>query len=123
MDNSTSKWVDFINTLYPPSQERKDRFAEEYELTHAMLGLAGETGEVIDLIKKNLAYGKELDKEKLTLEMGDLFHYFMRIACLTGLSLDDIIEGNLKKLSARFPNGYTNTDAINKTENKKGQST
>jgi NTP pyrophosphatase (non-canonical NTP hydrolase) len=113
-----TKFLNFINGLYPFLPERQQRFSENFELTHAVLGLAGETGEVVDIIKKDLAYGKPQNKEKLTEEMGDLFHYFMRVADLSGISFDEIVENNMSKLSKRYPNGYTNSDAINKTETK-----
>ena len=117
-DQSIEVYLDFINKLYPEMSDRTARFAENAELTHALLGLSGETGEVVDLIKKHLAYGKDLDKAKLTLELGDLFHYFCRVVFLSGLSLDDVITGNYLKLQKRFPNGFTNKDAIEQTENK-----
>jgi NTP pyrophosphatase (non-canonical NTP hydrolase) len=101
-----------IRELYPEQPERANRFFNESELIHAALGLSGESGEVVDIIKKHVAYGKDLDRCKLVLELGDLFHYMVRIMDLTGVTLDEVRDGNLAKLRARYPNGYNNADAI-----------
>jgi NTP pyrophosphatase (non-canonical NTP hydrolase) len=70
------------------------------------LGLAGEAGEVIELIKKHLYHGKELDKDALIKELGDVMWYVAAICSQVGLSLEDVAERNVAKLSARYPNGF-----------------
>ncbi len=89
-----------------------DTFRDNTELIHAALGLAGESGEVVDIIKKHVAYDRNLDIKALFLELGDVFHYLCRIMELTGLNLDEVRDGNMEKLKKRFPNGYNNHDAI-----------
>lgn len=111
-------WEDYIDTLYPRQPDRFERFKVHTELLHACLGVAGESGEVIDIIKKHAAYGKPLDQGKLVDELGDLLHYIFRVMHLTGITFDRVIEGNHAKLSKRFPKGYSDSDAINKTETK-----
>jgi NTP pyrophosphatase (non-canonical NTP hydrolase) len=105
-----------IRDFYVDLPDRQERFKNNTELLHACLGLSGETGEVIDIIKKHLAYGKTLDMDKLEEELGDVIHYLSRVADLTGLTLQDMMDNNLKKLKKRYPSGYTNQDAINQTE-------
>jgi len=105
-----------LRKFYEELLDRKLRFSQNVELLHACLGLSGEAGEVIDIIKKHLAYGKELDNERLVLELGDCLHYLCRIIDLSGFTLQEVMDGNIKKLNKRFPNGYTNKDAINQTE-------
>lgn len=70
------------------------------------LGLAGEAGEVIELIKKSLYHGKDLDKSALSKELGDVLWYIAAICEQTGISLDDVAEQNVAKLANRYPNGF-----------------
>lgn len=100
------------------SEERSKRYAFNPNSVHAMLGLASEVGEVISIISKTLAYGKDLDMDKLKEELGDLKHFVSRLIDIYGFDESDIEQSNLDKLRKRFPNGYTNQDAINKTETK-----
>lgn len=65
------------------------------------LGLAGESGEVVDLLKK-VIHGKELDRSKLVDEMGDVLWYFTLICNVTGLSFDEIMKHNMNKLNERY---------------------
>lgn len=77
-----------------------------YRIVYPTLGLAGETGEVIEKIKKIVRdkQGKvsEEDKELLTLELGDVLWYLTQIASDLGIELEDIAKKNIKKLYSRF---------------------
>lgn len=66
----------------------------------AVLGLAGETGEAIDLIKKHIRDGAH-PGEKLKLELGDVLHYLTVIAGSYGWTLDDLVVANMHKLKIR----------------------
>ena len=63
-------------------------------LSCAGIGVAGEAGEVADVIKKHLHHGAALDETKLRKELGD------------------IAAGNVEKLRARYPEGFTTADSI-----------
>lgn len=63
-------------------------------------GLAGEAGEVVELLKKHVRDGK-LDVDELALELGDVLYYLTRIGQEFGLSLAEIKERNQLKLIAR----------------------
>ena len=106
----------FYKMNYEELQQRTQRFIDNVELTHALLGLTGEVGEVTDIIKKYLAYGKAVDRTKLLEELGDVMHYLCRVIDLTGFSAYDVEANNLAKLNKRFANGYTNKDAIAQSE-------
>ena len=71
-------------------------------------GLMGETGEVIDCLKKILFHGHdlELNQDKLKFELGDCLWYIATLANTTGLKLEDIAIANIEKLKARYPNGF-----------------
>ena len=66
----------------------------------------------MDIIKKKLVYGQEVDEFKLKEELGDLFHYMTQLMNVYGFTLDDIMKCNMTKLRKRYPNGYNNHDAI-----------
>jgi NTP pyrophosphatase (non-canonical NTP hydrolase) len=90
-----------------------------WNMGHAALGIAGESGEVVDLIKKTFANGKPLDLNKLKHEMGDLFFYFTALCNVTGINLIEIIAANTEKLSARYPNGYSDVAAQQRADEAK----
>lgn len=88
-------------TLLNPALTEKD------VLMNALMGLCGESGEAIDLMKKHLYQGHDLDKEKLVKELGDIAWYLAEAA--TGLSIDlsEVLQRNLDKLHARYPQGFS----------------
>ena len=73
----------------------------------ACLGLAGELGEVIDLVKKAYFQGHDLDREKTKEELGDALWYFAELATALNMDMDDIADLNIEKLKKRYPNGFT----------------
>lgn len=75
-------------------------------MLNGVMGLNGEAGECIDLVKKHLFQGKPLDKEHLAKELGDVAWYLAVTAQSIGYGLDDIFKMNIKKLEARYPNGF-----------------
>lgn len=75
-------------------------------LINGVMGLCGESGEAIDIVKKWLAQGHELDKEKLAKELGDICWYLAETATALDLSLEDIMAANIEKLKRRYPDGF-----------------
>lgn len=71
------------------------------ELAVMVFGLAGEVGEVIEPIKKELRGDGPLDKNALTLELGDVLHYLSRIAARYGILMSDVMRANVEKIEAR----------------------
>ena len=78
-----------------------DGFRERLAL--AGLGLGGESGEVEDHVKKVLFHAKEMDRDELVIEMGDVLWYFALLADLYNITLQEILETNVHKLVLRFP--------------------
>ncbi len=76
-------------------------------LLDAAAGLAEEGGEVLGLVRKHLFMGHPLDRERLAAELGDALWCLAMTARAAGLTLDDVAEGNLAKLRARYPEGYS----------------
>jgi NTP pyrophosphatase (non-canonical NTP hydrolase) len=86
------------------------------KLTLGALGLAGETGEVIDLIKKYVFQGHEIDQEKFRDELGDVLWYFMLICHTVGCSLEEVMVGNVEKLQRRYPHGFEAERSVHRQE-------
>ena len=75
-------------------------------LINGVMGLCGESGEAIDIVKKHLAQGHELDKEHLIKEMGDVAWYLAELATVLDISLEEVLERNIEKLKKRYPEGF-----------------
>lgn len=84
------------------------------ELMHAMLGITSEAGEVADQFKRHLIYGKELDEINLMEEIGDLFWYCAILSKHLDISFETIMERNIAKLRARYPDKFTKDSAIHR---------
>lgn len=88
----------------------------ELMLMWCALGLGGEAGEVLDILKKTICHqhGDVLSAEsciKVRDELGDLMWYVASIATLMDISLDAIMERNVAKLKQRYPDGYSSADS------------
>ncbi|GER89584.1 MazG family protein [Dictyobacter vulcani] len=70
------------------------------------LGIAGESGEIVDLLKKVLYHSHDLDTNDLCKELGDLLWYMTVLSESVGLTLDDIMQANVAKLRQRYPDGF-----------------
>ena len=75
-------------------------------LINSVMGLCGESGEAIDIVKKWLAQGHELDKERLAKGLGDVAWYLAEAATALEIPLESIFQGNLEKLKKRCPEGF-----------------
>lgn len=75
----------------------------------AAAGLAEEAGEILGLVRKHAYQSRELDGEQLKIELGDALWCLAMTATSAGLTLDDVAAANVAKLSARYPQGYSDT--------------
>ena len=75
-------------------------------LINGVMGLCGESGEAIDIVKKHLAQGHPLDREGLIKELGDVAWYLAETAYALDVSLDEVFQRNIDKLKARYPEGF-----------------
>lgn len=75
-------------------------------LLNGLMGLNGEAGEAIDILKKYLFQGHELDREHLAKELGDVCWYIALTADALEYSLEEIFEMNIDKLRTRYPDGF-----------------
>ena len=92
---------------------------EMYRILHAAMGLVTEAGEVLDMLKKHIYYGRDLDLVNIEEELGDLNWYqSIMIDALNKLGhetdLDTILDKNVKKLQKRYVGSFTSDKAINR---------
>lgn len=85
-------------------------------LINGVMGLCGESGEAIDLVKKHLAQGHELNKEQLAKELGDIAWYLAETATAIGYPLEEILQMNIDKLKKRYPEGFAVERSVNRNE-------
>lgn len=76
------------------------------QLLNGALGFTGEAGEVSDLIKNGIFHEKDIDLEHLKKELGDCAWYLAMICDACGFTLDDVMQTNIDKLKARYPQGF-----------------
>lgn len=76
------------------------------QLENGLMGLNGESGECIDLLKKYLFQGHELDYTHVAKELGDVAWYLAISAYAIGYDLEDILQMNIDKLKERYPDGF-----------------
>lgn len=82
------------------------------ELVHAAMGMATEAAEFTDALKKHLMYGKPLDRVNLAEEVADCLWYCALAANTLGVKLEDIMQTNIDKLKARYPEKFTEANAL-----------
>ncbi len=93
-----------------PKLDKKD------VLINGVMGLCGESGEVIDLVKKHLAQGHDLDREKMIDELGDVAWYIAETATALGADLEEVFSRNIEKLKKRYPEGFDSSLSIHRAE-------
>lgn len=76
-------------------------------LVNSVMGLCGESGEASEVIKKHLFHHHELNKEEFIKELGDVCWYLAEAASAIDVSLEQIMQSNIDKLKARYPDGFS----------------
>ena len=117
--NFDSKYVKFVNQV--TSEESKNGVAfvnrirdlEEnsdiHRLLTAAVGMSAEGGEFLEIVKKMIFQGKPYTEENvrhLKIELGDVLWYVAQACMALDISLDEITDMNIDKLSKRFPDGH-----------------
>lgn len=98
-------------TLLNPALTEKD------VLMNALMGLCGESGEAIDLMKKHLYQGHALNRDELIKELGDIAWYLAEAATGLKIDLEEVFQRNLDKLHARYPKGFD----TNRSQNREAE--
>ena len=87
---------------------------EEIMLVWNAIGLAGEAGEVAELVKKGVFHSHGIDRAKLVKELGDCLWYIAALCTELNVSLGDVMQQNIDKLRERYPVGWNSADSINR---------
>lgn len=86
------------------------------ELLNGVMGLAGESGECIDIVKKRTFQGHGLDKEHMAKELGDVAWYLAVAADAIDYDLETILTMNVDKLKERYPEGFDKIRSIHRKD-------
>ena len=97
-------------TTLNPQLDKKDM------LINGVMGLCGESGEAIDIVKKWLAQGHELDRDALAKELGDIAWYLAETAAALDIPLEDIFRANIEKLKRRYPEGFSTQRSLHRED-------
>ena len=84
------------------------------DMMHGAIGLAGESGELLDAVKRHVYYGKDLDMVNSLEECGDAVFYLTLFLRGMSLTLQDAIDSNVRKLNKRYPHGFNKSDCENR---------
>lgn len=83
-------------------------------LNHAVVGLAGEVGELAQLLERWVYYGHALSIPDVEEEVGDCLWYLALLCNAVGIPMERAMEGNLGKLRARYPHKFTEEAAASR---------
>lgn len=111
-------WIKYTQLA---SNTRADLESPLMNQLHMVSGMVTEASEIMDAYKKHFAYGKELDVVNVEEEIGDLLWYIANFTDMMEFDLSDIMEKNIAKLQARFPNKFEADRAINRDLNNERQ--
>lgn len=106
---ATERLNDKLDMIQFFKDAKAGRPTEKYDLGgifDAALGLSGEIGEFNDLLKKWVFHEKPLDVDHAKKELGDIMWYVAMMCHSFGWELNDILQMNIDKLKARYPEGF-----------------
>ena len=116
--STATKELDTFISRVEEFQEGDPDWSEPQRLLTGAIGICSEGGELLDLVKKILFQGKEPTpelREKIKLELGDVMWYVQQVLISMDWSLEEVLAENTKKLSGRYPEGFS----TEKSENRK----
>ena len=91
---------------------------QQENLEHMMYGLASEVGELMSMLKGHYVYKKPFDIINFIEELGDVAWYLVGACTIMGISSEEVFDKNIDKLRARYPEKFTEYDALNRDLNK-----
>jgi len=85
---------------------------------HMVMGISTEAVELLDAYKKHFAYGKELDVVNVGEEIADIMWYISNLCRIKGINLEEMLQRNIDKLKARYPDKFSQEKALNRNLDK-----
>ena len=124
------KYIDFVDAVTSQESKSWHSFCEKLDeldqegfmpqrMMTASIGLASEAGEFSEIVKKIVFQGKQFDcesKEHMKKELGDCLWYIAQACMVLDLNFNDLFEGNIEKLSSRYPGGFDSFLSENRKE-------
>ena len=96
-------YENFVSILMKNPLEIYETLDEEkIDVLHAAVGVSGEAGELLDGVKKWVVYNKELDRQNIVEELGDLTFYMQALMNRLEITREEILESNVGKLLVRY---------------------
>ena len=102
--------ISFVSVVAEDDGGKFEMWADR--LIQGLMGLNGEAGECIDILKKSLFHGHILDKRHLAKELGDVAWYLAVSADALGYDLETIFKMNIDKLKTRYPDGFSSERSV-----------
>lgn len=105
-----------VHHLKKPGAAIQDQLSPtKVDLLHMAVGISGEAGELLDAVKKHTVYNKDINRENIVEELGDLEFYMEGLRQVLKISREETLEANITKLAtgknARYKDGYTDAAA------------
>lgn len=91
-------------------------FNTDKMIVNALLGLSGESGELVDVFKKYYFQGHSIDKDEVIKEIGDVFWYLNLLCQALNITFEEIMEKNIVKLRKRYGEHFDSNKSINREE-------
>ncbi len=88
------------------------------DIEHMMYGMASELGELMSMLKGYYVYGKEFDIVNYKEELGDIGWFLAGACTVMGIDMEEVLEKNIAKLRARYPENFDENLAINRNLEK-----
>lgn len=96
-----------LNEYQKLSERTHPKNSKSENLTNYAMGLSGETGEVVDELKKAIFHGHDLDRVSIKKELGDTLHYLAGLCSMLDLTFEEVAVANIEKLRKRYPDGFS----------------
>jgi len=107
------RYLEHVARVESPASDAVCRCDERtVRLMHAAMGMATEAGEFVDAIKRHVFYGTPIDETNLKEELGDMMWYIGLACIVLGLTPNEVMESNTKKLLARYPEKFDAERAV-----------
>lgn len=110
LETPTISYAQFVSLLAKKLPSKTE------DMLHAVVGVSGESGELLDAVKKTWIYNKSLDRENVVEEIGDILFYLQHLQNILIITDEEIFEHNVSKLSVRYADGYSDTVAQDRAD-------
>lgn len=111
-----------VKALVKPAEQIHSELTQfDCQLIHMSMGISGEAGELLDAIKKCTMYHQPLDMENVIEEIGDIEFYLEGLRQHLGLTREQTLAHNYKKLRKRYYDGQFSNEAAKTRADKVGE--